>query len=115
MLYLNGNFVLFQFVVSASTIFPGTLMMLSGKPNFTTLVQSVISNLGVCAMRQFEWCTKCSVTFMTAYFSVLCTRSCTGCVFIIADITTLQSWMAYSSVPHLLVVVYLCVLPLWTI
>lgn len=107
-------FVLFQFVVSASTIFPGTLMMLNSKPNFTTVVQSLITNLGVCAMRQFEWRTICSGIFTTAYFSVFCTQSCTGWVSIIADITTLQSWMA-CSVPHLLIVVCLRVLPLWTV
>lgn len=101
-------FVLFQIVVSASSIFPGTLMMLSSKPNFTTLVQSVISNLGVYAMRQFEWHTKwCSGIFITAYCSVVCTYSCTGWVFIIADTATLQLWMAHPSVPHLRFI-YVC-------
>jgi hypothetical protein len=72
MLYLNLIFILFQFVVSASRIFRGTLIMLSSKPNFTTLVQSVLSNLGVCATRQFEWLTKCcSGIFITAYCSAL--------------------------------------------
>ena len=43
----------------------------------------------------FEWRTEYSGIFITAYFNAFCTHSCTSWVFIIANIATLQSWMAH--------------------
>jgi hypothetical protein len=67
-------------------------------------------------MRQFEWRTECCLGFfITAYCSVFCTHSGTGWLFFIAGIATLQSLMAHPSAPHLLIMVYLHVPPLWTV
>jgi hypothetical protein len=87
-------FILFVLIsVSATRIVPGTQLMLSSKPYITTLLRSMTTNLGKCAMRQFDWCRKCcSGIFIAADYRLSYIHSCTGWVFCIVDVAIVQSW-----------------------